>query len=173
MMLANRWTGQPVEGWWMSEKFDGVRAFWDGAALRTRTWRAMDAPAEFLAAFPRGISLDGELWGGRGTFQIASELSRFARASDAAWSGIRFMVYDWPTCAAVKFEDRVNELSQYVRGPIQEVGLARCDGVSHAHSALGAVTAAGGEGLMLKRPGHCYSFGRSSDWLKVKPAGVE
>ncbi|NBR68892.1 MAG: hypothetical protein EBT69_01730 [Verrucomicrobia bacterium] len=30
VMLAGRWTGQPVGGWWMSEKFDGVRARQDG-----------------------------------------------------------------------------------------------------------------------------------------------
>jgi DNA ligase-1 len=157
----------------MSEKFDGVRAYWDGRALRTRSWRAIEAPAWWLAALPTGVALDGELWGGRGTFQTASELSRFSRASDPAWSEMRFMIFDWPTTEALGFEARAARLADYERGPIEAVGAVRCTGAAHAVARLAEVTAGGGEGLMLKKPGHCYFFGRSAAWLKVKPAGVE
>ncbi|MFX8199554.1 hypothetical protein ABTL12_20030, partial [Acinetobacter baumannii] len=48
----------------VSEKLDGVRALWDGEALRFRSGRAIAAPAWFLAALPK-TALDGELWIGR------------------------------------------------------------------------------------------------------------
>ena len=39
--------------------------------------------------------------------------------------------------------------------------------------AFRKVVTNGGEGLMLRRPGHFYEFGRSGSWLKMKPAGVD
>ena len=36
LMLAKTWKkGNNIRGWWMSEKFDGVRAFWTGRKLIT------------------------------------------------------------------------------------------------------------------------------------------
>lgn len=173
MMLAQRWSGQAVGGWWLAEKFDGVRAFWDGAALRTRTWRAIAAPEWFTVGLPRGVALDGELWGGRGTFQIASELSRFERAADPAWRGMRLMLFDWPTTAAIPIEERANKLAGFENEFAQVVKLRRCEGAEDARRSLAEMTAHGGEGLVLKRPGSFYHFGRSRDWLKVKPEGID
>lgn len=172
-MLAQRWTGQPVGGWWLSEKFDGVRAFWDGAALRTRSWREIYAPDWFLAALPQGVALDGELWGGRGTFQIASELSRFLRMNDEAWRAMRFMAFDWPTTDMVAFEERQKKLAAFGNAIVQPVPVRRCAGGSDAEAELARIVRGGGEGCVLKKPGHFYRFERSSTWLKVKPAGVD
>ncbi len=37
LLLANVWTpAVDPSGWWMSEKYDGVRGFWDGKKLSTR-----------------------------------------------------------------------------------------------------------------------------------------
>jgi DNA ligase-1 len=173
MMLANRYAGQEVGGWWMGEKFDGVRAYWDGAAIRTRTWREVQAPAWFLAKLPRGVAIDGELWGGRGTFQIASELSRFARADDAAWQGMRLMAFDWPTCDAIGYEDRLARLAGLENDVVQVARVCRCGSGAEAVARMRAIVSDGGEGVVLKRPGHCYEFGRSSAWLKVKPGEVD
>lgn len=173
MMLAQRWTGQAVGGWWLSEKFDGCRALWDGHAIRTRSWREVIAPDWFLAKLPFGVSLDGELWLGRGTFQICSELVRFFRPNDAAWHSARFMAFDWPTCDAIPFEERQEKLLAFENEVVRPVPSRRCAGAEDARGALVEITKAGGEGLVLKRPGHCYEFDRSSDWLKVKPAHVD
>ena len=37
LILAETWQGQDVRGWAMSEKLDGVRAYWDGHQLNSRT----------------------------------------------------------------------------------------------------------------------------------------
>src|ERR1700742_4064740 len=51
----------------VSEKYDGVRAVWDGRVLRPRSGRPVSAPAAFVEALPRE-AVDGELWLGRGRF---------------------------------------------------------------------------------------------------------
>lgn len=36
LLLLKEWEGQDVSGWLMSEKMDGVRAYWDGKKLISR-----------------------------------------------------------------------------------------------------------------------------------------
>jgi DNA ligase 1 len=49
-------------GFLVSEKYDGVRAHWDGQqALRFRSGAAVPAPQAFLSNLP-STALDGELW---------------------------------------------------------------------------------------------------------------
>ncbi len=173
-MLANRWTGQQVYGWWLSEKLDGVRAFWDGKTLRTRTWGLIDAPAWFTAGLPQGIAIDGELYGGLGTLAMASNLSRFQWAANAAWRSFRYMVFDAPTTDAVSDETRRAHLATLSLGDFaQIVPQRKCLGYIDAVMTRDEVVAAGGEGLVLRRPGSFYEFGRSSSWLKVKPLHID
>lgn len=171
-----------MSGWWLAEKFDGIRAFWDGAALRTRTWRAIAAPAWFTTGLPEGVALDGELWGGRGTFQIASELSRFQRSEDPMWREMKFMVFDAPTTEAVPIEARMRRAAEWVshsrfgQGSVQRIEMVHqklCCGAQDAQNLMEEIVRDGGEGCVLRRPGSFYTFGRSVDWLKVKPEGMD
>jgi DNA ligase-1 len=59
----------------MSEKLDGVRAFWDGKNLISRGGNIFDAPAFFTDGFPKH-KLDGELWIKRGEFDLVSSIVR-------------------------------------------------------------------------------------------------
>jgi DNA ligase-1 len=69
LLLAHRWeTHVDLTGWWMSEKLDGVRAYWDGRQFISRLGNRFFAPAWFTAGLP-DFPLDGELWGGRRQFQ--------------------------------------------------------------------------------------------------------
>lgn len=175
MMLAQKFTGQDVAGWWCSEKLDGCRAFWDGANLRTReAWRVIDCPPELTAGLPRKIALDGELWGGYGTFQAVKVLVQTHRPLNAGWDTVRFMVFDAPTTAAIAVEDRWESACKLARGDrVQFVTQRKIRNGAEAMAAMQGVVALGGEGVVLRRPGHCYSFGRSSCWLKVKPLGID
>jgi DNA ligase-1 len=61
LLLAERWdNAQDLAGWWLSEKLDGVRAYWDGQSLISRLGNRFHAPDWFLAGLP-AIPLDGEL----------------------------------------------------------------------------------------------------------------
>jgi ATP-dependent DNA ligase len=52
-------------GWWLSEKLDGVRAYWNGVEFCSRNGAVFAAPAFFTASLPKDTHLDGELWCGR------------------------------------------------------------------------------------------------------------
>jgi DNA ligase-1 len=58
----------------MSEKLDGMRAVWDGTALYSRAGNPISMPASFAACLPPAFALDGELFLGRGRFQVPEAL---------------------------------------------------------------------------------------------------
>lgn len=174
MMLANRYRDEDPTGWWASEKLDGWRAFWDGDVLRTRTWQPIHAPAWMTASLPRGIALDGELWAGRGGFSVIQSLGQMDRPGDPRWRGVRFMVFDAPTTDAIPVEQRLARARELARG--RGVGFVEQRRLASPNALwrwFAEVQRKGGEGLVLRRPGSCYAFGRSSDWLKVKPASAD
>src|SRR4029077_11399026 len=70
LLLADVWNSSiNPTGWWMSEKYDGLRCYWNGRTLLSRKGQVIHAPSYFLAELPRDIALDGELWIGRGKFE--------------------------------------------------------------------------------------------------------
>ena len=85
LLLAGVWGDQiDPSPYLVSEKYDGVRALWDGQGLRFRSGRAVIAPAWFTAALP-AQPLDGELWLGRQRFDALSSIVRNASPQDALW----------------------------------------------------------------------------------------
>ncbi len=62
LLLAESWdfVTDPA-GWWLSEKLDGVRAYWDGQQFWSRLGNLYHAPGWFVAGLPN-VPLDGELW---------------------------------------------------------------------------------------------------------------
>ena len=91
MALAKEWEGADPTGWLMSEKLDGMRAYWCGGALWSRGGKRVEAPAWFTAPLPAATELDGELWLGRGRFQDCMSAVRSGAGSgrDGGWKGRR------------------------------------------------------------------------------------
>jgi DNA ligase-1 len=48
-------------GWWMTEKFDGMRLYWDSSQFFTQHGNVVQAPESLTSQLPK-IPLDGELW---------------------------------------------------------------------------------------------------------------
>jgi DNA ligase-1 len=67
LLLAHTWEEGKTDptGWWMSEKLDGVRCYWNGETFLSRNGKRYDVPAFFVEGLPKTVSLDGELWVGR------------------------------------------------------------------------------------------------------------
>ena len=85
LLLANVYRpGMRLADYWVSEKYDGVRGYWDGHTLRTRGGETVAAPAWFTANWPN-TPMDGELWAGRGRFSHAQSTVRQQQPDDAAW----------------------------------------------------------------------------------------
>ena len=152
-------------GFLVSEKYDGVRALWDGRVLRSRGGLHIAAPGWFTQRLP-AVPLDGELWLGRGSFDALSAIVRRAQPADAAWRDVRYMAFELPG-AAGPFSDRALQL-QHLLGPQAAPQHTVADTAS-LQAWLADVVAAGGEGLVLHRADAPYVAGRSDVLLKLKP----
>jgi DNA ligase-1 len=155
----------------VSEKYDGVRAWWDGQTLRHRSGRIVGAPEWFTARLPRE-ALDGELWLGRGAFDELSGIVRSVPADDASWRRVRYMVFE-PPGAAGSFAERVAAIERIVKHAswpqLQAVEHVRVDDRAGLQRRLDAVVAGGGEGLMLHLASALFVTGRSDVLTKLKP----
>jgi DNA ligase-1 len=172
VQLASVWpSGQSPQGFLVSEKYDGVRAVWDGQVLRFRSGRMIAAPAWFLAALP-AMPLGGELWMGRGQFDLVSGAVRRTVPDDAQWRELRYMVFDaWGL--SEPFAQRVGRLAQAISAVAQPWLVPVTHDAVETAQALQArlqqVVAQGGEGLVLHRADALWRSGRTEALYKLKP----
>jgi DNA ligase-1 len=171
LMLAEVYKpGMSLADYWVSEKYDGVRAYWDGRQLFTRGGERILAPAWFTAALPRQ-PLDGELWAGRGRFAHAVSTVRSQTPNDVAWHEMKFMVFDLPAQGG-DFTARLGVLRRLL--PITDapwvvaVPQERATTAEALQALLDKTVKMGGEGLMLHRGASLYRAERNNDLLKVK-----
>lgn len=155
----------------ISEKFDGVRAYWDGKTLRFRSGNLVNAPAWFIAKLPLQ-ALDGELWLGRGRFEELSGIVRKEQPDDMQWRQIKYMIFELPN-APGSFAQRygaIRDLVHQLNWPqLQAVEHIRIANRAGLQRKLKQVVRDGGEGLMLHRADSLYVTGRSDALLKLKP----
>jgi DNA ligase-1 len=171
LMLAKVYhPGLDLQDYWVSEKCDGMRGYWDGQKLLTRGGETIFAPDWFTAGWP-DVPMDGELWAGRGEFQQAVSTVRKLTPDDDAWRSIRFMVFDLPAHGGT-FTERIpalNSLVQQIHRPwVQAVPQWKVASHQALRKLLTLHVKAKAEGLMLHRGASLYRGGRSDDLLKVK-----
>src|SRR6266478_1734495 len=170
LLLAESWDNvTDLSDWWMSEKLDGVRAYWDGKQFLSRQGNLYHAPAWFIEGLPE-VPLDGELWIDRKKFQRTVSIVRRQDKSDL-WNEVKFLVFDAPA-ASGGFEDRIAFLKDALATGKSRFARAhehqRCSHLDALRTELARIEALGGEGLMLRQPGSKYVAGRSTTLLKVK-----
>lgn len=171
LLLAGTYQRQvDVARYLASEKLDGVRAYWDGKQLISRSGNVYNAPAWFVAALP-ARKLDGELWLGRGRFEEMSGVARRDVPLDADWKQVRYMLFELPGAEGT-FAQRVSRLDEIVARAnvpwVQAVAQFRLADHKALMKRLGEVVKGGGEGLMLHRADALYDTGRGEVLLKVK-----
>lgn len=172
LMLAGKYhPGLDLGAYWVSEKYDGVRGYWDGTQLWSRGGERLNPPAWFTEGWP-AEPMDGELWAGRGGFEHASGTVRQQQPDDAAWRQMRFMVFDLPAHPGV-FDARLQAYQALVaslkRSWVVAVPQQRVDSHEALQRQLKAVVRAGAEGLMLHRGDSLYRAVRGEDLVKLKP----
>lgn len=171
LMLAKVYQpGVALADYWVSEKYDGIRGYWDGRQLLTRGGQRIAVPDWFVANWP-ATAMDGELWAGKGQFQKVLSTASQQSPDDAAWKGLRFMVFDLPAHGG-RFTDRIPALNALVnqigQAWVQAVPQTRLSGTQALQTRLQQTVDDGGEGMMLHRGASLYAGGRSDDLLKVK-----
>jgi DNA ligase-1 len=172
LMLAGKYRpGLDLSAYWVSEKYDGVRGYWDGRRLWTRGGEPLSPPGWFTQDWPP-TPMDGELWAGRGRFEEASGTVRQLQPNDEAWRRIRFMVFDLPAHPG-PFDERLAAYQSLVNQMAVPWVVAVPQTRIHDHAALQrrlkADVQAGAEGLMLHRGDSPYRAARGDDLVKLKP----
>lgn len=180
-----------IDGWWISEKYDGVRAVWDGKTFVTRSGNEFIAPSWLANFLPKDIFLDGELHIGRGGFSTVSGITRHKKPNSSDWLKLTFQVYDIPMPELVTqpFEKRMEELEK-VTSALQTKweSLSLAEGLvkpsecivkfteqtkiknwNQAYGIYCSLVESGAEGVMLRAPGSPYEYKRSKNLLKWKP----
>lgn len=169
-MLPRVYTdGIDVRGWLMSEKLDGVRGYWDGRQMRSKNGNLLYPPPAFTRKLPP-FPLEGELWGGRGTFEKTVSIVTKQQPHDG-WLELQFAIFDVPR-APGGFLQRLQRASDWLHKHTSRFAFVieqkPIRGSDELKVELKRVEALGGEGLIIRKPDALYTTGRSREILKVK-----
>ncbi|MCP4325500.1 MAG: DNA ligase [Alteromonadales bacterium] len=159
----------PITQYFVSEKLDGMRGYWDGRQLLTRNGNLIASPKWFTRNWPT-VEIDGELWISRNTFQDLISCVR-KKIPEKCWHQVRFMIFDLPNSKAVfsvrvvqmqRLEKQINSLYFKVIAQRKLVSMSELDAL------LTNITHKHGEGLMLHHENAPYVVGRNPALLKLK-----
>ena len=162
--------GADIEAWVMSEKLDGVRAYWDGRRLVSRQGNAFHAPAYFTRNFPP-FPVDGELFSRRGEFERIAGIVR--SGEDKGWHALKLHVFDLPRAPGNLWQ-RLGALEKHLQAhPAAHIAIVPQHPVesrAHLEAFLRTIERQGGEGVIVRDPAAPYEAGRSRRMLKFKRA---
>jgi DNA ligase-1 len=154
----------------MSEKLDGMRAYWTKGKLWTRNGNEIIAPAWFVEGLPDEEDLDGELFLGRQRFEDCMSIARRTDASND-WKQLKYVVFDCPT-ARGGIAERLKRAQVLLENCGNEYAVLHphtvCESEEELLLKLAEIEKVGGEGLMLRHPTAKHRGGRNTDLLKVK-----
>ncbi len=160
---------QNISGWYMSEKYDGIRGYWDGKNLYTKNGNIINTPKGFTKNFPT-FELDGELWSKRDDFENIQSIV-LDKVPSSKWSEITYNIFEVPNVkgdflsrldkAKIWFENHANENVNIIK-------QIKCKDEEHLNQFLDEIIALKGEGVIVKDGSYDYHTGRSPHILKVK-----
>ena len=155
-----------INNYYVSEKFDGVRAYWDGKQFYSRQGHAYHAPQWFTQNLPK-LPLDGELWLGRLQFEALLSIVK-QQTPDQRWRQIRYQVFDLPSQDGT-FSERFKTLQTLPLPPqANAVKQQRFNQLDALLKYLEESNKQGSEGLMLHHKAAYYSQGRNPLLCKLK-----
>ena len=209
--LAEEWDERrdQLDGFVATEKFDGIRAVWtpDGQYADGRGepgfmgksgLRISAPPPSLQALLPSEMALDGELWAGRGHFQLVSRLMSIgtdrvrnlvqaracgldpkkqqAELRDMRWVHLKYMIFDAPNAGGGYLERLEKARRRIAEIPgaaarMQVVATEPCEDAATLGRLLTRVVEAKGEGLVLRKANAPWRRGECKerrDHLKAK-----
>ena len=83
-----------ITNWYMSEKLDGIRAYWNGKEFLSKNGNKIYAPSWFIKDFPP-FELDGELWTKRNDFENIQNIVLDTNPS-IKWNEISYNIFEIP-----------------------------------------------------------------------------
>lgn len=159
-----------IHQYWLSEKLDGIRGYWNGKQLLTRQGNIIHSPQWFTRHWPKN-TMDGELWMGRDQFQATLSCIRKVTIDESCWQQVRFMMFDLPDHTGT-FSERITEMKSIIVNT-QSMYLAmiqqqKLSNMQQVETLLEQIVANKGEGLMLHYENAYYTKGRTANILKLK-----
>jgi DNA ligase-1 len=162
-------TDRDISQYYISEKLDGMRGYWNGQQLLSRQGNIINSPVWFTRGWP-DVSIDGELWISRDNFQPLMSCVRKIIAGEC-WKRVKFMMFDLPKNDN-RFRIRVKKMQNIARQTqspylkaIEQFNVAN---LAQLNNKLEQVIVNNGEGLMLHLASAYYNVGRTAHLLKLK-----
>jgi DNA ligase-1 len=167
-MHGEDWDGkQDLNEWWISEKMDGIRAYWNGKNLISRQAKEIPCPQWFIEGFPPGQKLDGELWMGRGRFHDLMSIFH-SNGEQELWKEVKYVIFDM-LITETPYESRMQQARMLELPPhATVVDMETCMSQDHLMNCLNKIVKDGGEGIVLTQPQSFYVAKRTPTRLKVK-----
>jgi DNA ligase 1 len=165
LLLLKPYKNQDISGWVMSEKLDGIRAFWDGQNLLTKNGNIINAPKWFLKGYP-SFQIDGELWTKRADFENISSIVRDKIPSND-WDKVKHYIFEVPNAKGDLFQ-RISKVKPYENKYIKIIPQIPIKNKEHLNKFLEQINKNKGEGVVVRDPNIDYINKRTSKALKVK-----
>ncbi len=158
-----------ITNWYMSEKLDGIRAYWNGKELLSKNGNKIYAPSSFTKEFPP-FELDGELWTKRDDFESIQNIVLDTNPS-SKWEKITYNIFEVPNEKG-NFDKRLEKIKSWLdKNPnkiIKIIPQLICKNETDLNIYLKELLDKKAEGIILKNPNLEYFTGRSENILKVK-----
>jgi len=159
-----------INEYWISEKLDGMRAYWTGKVLISRQGNNINAPEWFTVNWP-DIPIDGELWMNRGKFQATMSCIRRKIIKNKCWHKIKFMIFDLPKNTG-NFTQRIAAMDKLIKHHqshyLNVIKQFKVITINELDEKLAHIISNGGEGLMLHNQNAYYTQGRNHHLMKLK-----
>lgn len=160
---------QNIAGWYMSEKLDGIRAYWNTKELLTKNGKKIYTPRGFTDNFP-AFELDGELWTKRDNFENIQSIV-LDKVPSKNWEQITYNIFEAPNSKG-NFQQRLKKVNDwFAKNKNQSVKIINqiiCKDKNHLNSFLEEIVILKGEGVIIKNQNLSYINKRSKNSLKVK-----
>jgi len=165
LLLLQTYRDQNISGWVVSEKLDGIRAYWSGTKLLTRSGKEINAPRWFTRDYPP-FEIDGELWSKRADFENISSIVRDKVPSES-WREIKHYIFEVPNAKGGLLQ-RLEKVKAYQSDIIKVLPQIKIKNQKELYRFLKEIETKRGEGVVVRDPNAPYIDRRTHKALKLK-----
>ncbi|MEA1916208.1 MAG: DNA ligase [Campylobacterota bacterium] len=169
VLLKNYTKDVNVTSWFVSEKLDGIRAYWNGKRLISRSGKTLNAPKFFTEDFPP-FELDGELWSKREDFSTIVSIVNKKSPHDG-WKNLTYNIFEVPSLEG-NLTTRLHVIEKYIENHqnsfIRVIPQHQIKSTKELDEFLVQVQKSGAEGVVVRDGSLPYYVGRKKSALKVK-----
>lgn len=158
-----------IQDYLVSEKLDGIRAYWDGKQLLSKSGKNLNPPQWFIKNFPP-FALDGELFTKQGDFENIVSIIKNQQDKEQ-WKNITYHIFEVPNQQGNLIE-RLQVLENFLKQnqslPIKIIPQYQFIQLESLKHFIKEIQNSNGEGVILRNKLSSYETGRKPSALKYK-----